>query len=116
FTKVIGVEDKIAYNYAGFDETHKKFNEDYLMYQDIFYNPDYYDEYSIYHAESSMYCICPTKDRELIWKGYIDIIDPESVNQTIDDYVRLVIVVLEEQQLLNSKIIIENELNVEAIN
>ena len=81
-SSVVGVEDKIAYksNYDGFDETYRRFKEDYLRYQDSFYNPDYYDEYTIYHAESSMYCICPTEERELIWKGYINITDPREVN------------------------------------
>ncbi|GAA4810335.1 hypothetical protein [Litoribaculum gwangyangense] len=104
FTKVIGVEDKISYkkDYHGFDNTYTKFREDYLKYQDAFYNPDYYDEYSIYHTETSMYCICPSEDRELIWKGYIDITDPESINETVHDYVRLIILVLEEQQLINT--------------
>ena len=117
FTKVIGVEDKIEYkkNYDGYDSTYRKFREDYLKYQDAFYNPDYYKEYTVYHTESSMYCICPKKDRELIWKGYIDIIDPQSLHVTINDYVRLVIVVLEEQQLINSNILGE-ELHEEAIN
>ncbi|MFY0714545.1 hypothetical protein J1D01_12780 [Seonamhaeicola sp. NFXS20] len=103
-TKIVGVEDKIAYktNYDGFDSTHKKFKEDYLKYQDAFYNPDYYNEYTIYHTETSMYCICPGENRELIWKGYIDITNPELVNETINDYVRLIIIVLEEQQLINS--------------
>ncbi|MGA1225742.1 MAG: hypothetical protein ACO3VF_00535 [Tamlana sp.] len=106
-TKVIGVEDKIAYKkkYDSFDETHVKFKEDYLKYQDIYYNPDYYDEYMVYHTESSLYCLCPAKDKELIWKGYIDITDPESVSETINDYVRLVIVVLEDQNLLIPKLI-----------
>jgi hypothetical protein len=114
FTKIIGVEDKIVYkkNYGGFDETYRRFNEDYLMNQDIFYNPDYYEEYTVYNAETSMYCICAGKDRELIWKGYIEIIDPQSIDTTINDYVRLVIVVLEEQQLINLKINIEEEPNV----
>ena len=71
------------------------------MYQDVFYNPEYYKEYTIYHAETSMFCICPTKDRELIWKGYIDITDPTNIEQTVKDYVRLAILVLEEEQLLN---------------
>lgn len=104
FTKIIGVEDKIAYkeNYNSYDSTYRKFSEDYLRYQDAFYNPDYYEEYTVYHTETSMYCICPTKARELIWKGYIDIIDPESMQETINDYVQLVIVVLEEQQLINT--------------
>ncbi|MDG1730393.1 MAG: hypothetical protein P8K68_08805 [Algibacter sp.] len=105
FTKVIGVEDRIIYkkNYDGFDSTHRRFTEDYLMYQDAFYNEDYYEEYTVYHTETAMYCICPTKDRELIWKGYIDVMDPQSINETVNDYVRLVIVVLEEQQLISLK-------------
>lgn len=101
-TKIIGVDDRIAYrkDYGGYDETRRRFTEEYLMYQDIFYNPEYYREYTIYHAETSMYCICPTKDRELIWKGYIDITDPTNIEQTVKDYVRLAILVLEEEQLI----------------
>ena len=80
FTKVIGIEDKIEYKkyYDGYDNTYRKFKEDYLKYQDAFYNPDYYNEYRVYHTETSMYCICPMKDRDLIWKGYIDVFVPLS--------------------------------------
>ena len=118
FTKVIGVEDKIAYrsNFDGYDSTYRKFSEDYLMYQDAFYNPDYYEEYTVYHTETAMYCICPSKKRDLIWKGYIDIMDPESISETVNDYVRLVVVVLEEQQLINPELLKEPlKLNEEAI-
>jgi hypothetical protein len=117
FTKVIGVEDKIAYrdDYDGYDNTYKKFREDYLKYQDAFYNPDYYKEYAVYHTETSMFCICPTKERELIWKGYIDVVDPESVKETVNEYVRLIIIVLEEQQLINPKLLVD-KINEEAIN
>lgn len=108
FTKIIGVEDKIAYkeNYHDYDETYRKFSDEYLRYQDIYYNPEYYDQYTIYHSETSMYCICPTKDRELIWKGYIDIVDPTSIDESVDDYIKLTIAVLEEQQLINQRTII----------
>ncbi len=108
FTKIIGVEDIIAYkkNYHNYDETYRKFSDDYLQYQDIYYNPEYYDQYTIYHSETSLYCICPTKDRELIWKGYIDIVDPTSIDESVDDYVKLTIAVLEEQQLINPRTII----------
>lgn len=101
-SKVIGIENKTKYqkNYDSYDNTYRKFGEDYLMYQDIFFNPDYYEDYTVYHAETSLYCICPTKDRTLIWKGYIDIVAPESIGKTVNDYVNLVIAVLEEQQLL----------------
>ncbi|MEO1033757.1 MAG: hypothetical protein AAFX55_20410 [Bacteroidota bacterium] len=104
FSKVVGSVDKIAYtkNFDVFDETFVGFKEDYLRYQDIFYNPDYYEEYTVYHAETSMFCICPTKDRELLWKGAIDIIDPQAIDKTVKDYITLIIEVLEREQLINS--------------
>ena len=109
-TKVVGVEDKIKYkdDYIGYESRHKKFKEDFLMYQDIYYNPDYYEEYTVYHGETSMYCICPTKDRELIWKGYVDIVEPESIDGPVGDYVGLIISVLEEEQLIGP-IVIESK-------
>ncbi len=106
FTKVIGVEDKILFSeeYNDFENTHRRFRDDYYDNQDIYYNHNYYQKYKVYHAETSLYCICSGKDRDLIWKGYIDIIDPGSVKATIDDYINLVLFVLEEQQLINKKV------------
>ena len=116
FTKVIGVEDNIMYksNYEGYDSTYRKFSEDYLMYQDAYYNPDYYEDYTVYHTETAMYCICPAKGRSLIWKGYIDIMDPETISETVNDYVRLMVVVLDEQQLINSELVMP-QIHEEAI-
>ena len=113
FTKVLGVEDVIAYkeNYDGYDETFKKFKEDYLKYQDAYYNPDYYNEYTVYHVETSMYCICPENERELIWKGYIDVVDPQSMRETINSYVNLVIAVLEDQKLIGAKVVDESAID-----
>ncbi len=103
FTKVVGVEDKIAYSktFNNDENTYRKFKEEYLMYQDVYYNPEYYTEYTVYHTETSLFCICPTKARELAWKGYIDITEPESTEKAINEYVRLVILVLEDQQILS---------------
>nr|WP_321230028.1 hypothetical protein [uncultured Psychroserpens sp.] len=102
-TKIVGVENKTPYrrDYKNYDETYRRFKDEYLKYQDISHNPDYYKEFQIYKAETTMYCICPTKDRELIWKGYINITDPRSIEKTVTDYVKLVIVVLEEELLIN---------------
>ncbi|WCO02849.1 hypothetical protein [Psychroserpens ponticola] len=108
-TKIVGVEEKTTYRETdnGYDETTRKFKDEYLMHQDVFYNPDYYNNYTVYKAETSMYCICPTKDRELIWKGYINITDPQSqsIEKTVNDYVRLAIIVLEEEHLINPLVI-----------
>ncbi len=104
-SKVVGVEDKIMFyeEYDFFDNTNRGFKDDYFMNQDIYYNQKYYEKYKVYHAETSLYCICPEKERELIWKGYIDIIDPKSTRETINDYINLVMYALEEQQLINKK-------------
>ena len=102
FTKVAGIKNKIQYkkDYTNFDKNHKKFNDDFLMYQDQVFNPDAYQEYQVYNAETSVYCLCPTKDRTLIWKGYIDIVDPENIDQTVNDYSKLLILVLENDGII----------------
>lgn len=104
-TKIAGVEDKLNFlkTYSNIENTRKRFRDDYYMNQEIYFNHDYYEKYKIYHAESSLYCLCPSKDRELIWKGYIDITDPRSIDKTISDYINLLMDVLVKQQLINPK-------------
>lgn len=104
-SKVKGVENRVIYskNYISKESLDIKFKEDYYNHQEIIENPKYYEKYKIYNAETSLYCICPTKDRELIWKGSIDIIDPKSVDKTVDDYINLLMIALEEQNLLRKK-------------
>ena len=103
--EIAGVEDKINFlkSYSNIENTRKRFRDDYYSNQEIYFNQDYYEKYKVYHTESTLYCLCPSKDRELIWKGYIDIKDPKTINKTINDYVNLLMEVLVEQQLINSK-------------
>ncbi|WP_411895747.1 hypothetical protein [Winogradskyella sp. A2] len=117
FSKVVGVEDMITYkkDFDGYDETYRRFKEDFLRYQDAFYNEDYYNEYTVYHAETSMYCICPSKERELLWKGYIDITDPREVDKTINQYVNIVVSALEELSLIDPVEIITDKKEQENI-
>jgi len=105
FTKIKGIENKIVYPDTFKDKGYLdlKFKDDYYVNQEIFYNPDYYRNFNIYHAETSLYCICPINERELIWKGYIDIVDPISIQETVNDYINLLVFVLEEEKLLKKK-------------
>ncbi|WBX77049.1 hypothetical protein PG911_01965 [Tenacibaculum ovolyticum] len=105
FTKVVGIEDKEVFleEYKEKKYLDVKFKEDYYNHQDILEDSRYYKKYKIYNAESSLYCICPTKDRELIWKGYIDVVNPTSLKETVNDYVNLLILVLEKQNLLKKQ-------------
>ncbi|MDT7827415.1 hypothetical protein RQM65_01900 [Pricia sp. S334] len=101
-TKVIGSEDRHSFrksiaqwsNYSG------RFRDDYRSHQDLYYDTDYYDPFTIYHAETSLYCICQDKERALIWRGSIEITDPTDIEKAIDDYVKLIIKAMEEQQLI----------------
>ncbi|NHF59725.1 hypothetical protein FK220_010255 [Flavobacteriaceae bacterium TP-CH-4] len=101
-TKIVGSETKqplrktIAQLYREGDG----FKEDYRRNQDIYYDEEYYERYTIYHAETSLYCICVDKERSLIWRGNIDLLDPEDIEKTVEDYVDLIITAMEEQDLI----------------
>lgn len=101
-SKVLGVEDKVTVvkAYRNLDKTFKSFREDYYENQDIYHDDDYYEEYKVFHAESSLYCICPDKEKELIWKGSIDITAPENIRKAVGDYVKVLVWALKGQQLL----------------
>ncbi|MGB5238983.1 MAG: hypothetical protein WBM43_13075 [Flavobacteriaceae bacterium] len=102
FTKVLGSESKQSFRQrmADLDSYYGKFSDDYLSHQDIYYDDTYYDQYMIYHAETSLYCICVGKERELIWRGAIDITDPIDLTKTIDDYIKLVVLAMGEQDVI----------------
>ncbi len=101
-SKVVGIEDKVTIvkAYRNLDRNFKSFRDDYFENQEIYHDEEYYEEYQVFHAESSLYCICPDKDRELIWRGSIDITEPESTKKAVNDYVKVLIWALKGQQLL----------------
>lgn len=101
-TKITGSENRQSFRktVAQWNTSKGRFRDDYLRNQDIYYDPDYYDDFTIYHAETSLYCICEGKERALIWRGSIDIADPENIDKTVKDYIKLVIVGMEEQDLV----------------
>jgi hypothetical protein len=105
FTKITGSESRkpLIESISELDEHNSTFKEDYLTHQNIYYDTDYYDEYKVYHAETSLYCICVGKERSLIWRGSIDILDPIDVKKTVNDYIKLVVLAMEEQDLIFRK-------------
>ncbi len=105
FTKVVGIEsvDSFRNQIDRLDEYYGGFDEDYIGHQEIYYDSEYYDSYAIYHAETSLYCICEGKERELIWRGSIDINDPIDIKGTINDYIKLVVMAMQEQDLIFRK-------------
>lgn len=93
FTKVIGSENRRTFrkSMAELDGFYYRFREDYLNNQRIYYDVSEDDTYKVYHAETSLYCICVGKDRELIWRGIFDVNEPDDPSKTIDQYIKLLI-------------------------
>ncbi len=104
-TKIIGSENRAVFrkklaDWTNYDNT---FREEYLGNQSIYYDEGYYDKYTVYNAETSLYCICVDKKRQLIWRGSIDILDPINIDKSVSDYVKLVVTAMEEQDLIFRK-------------
>lgn len=102
FTKVTGSENRQTFRkkIAELDSYYYRFRDDYLSNQRIYFDKDYYEDYTVYHAETSLYCICVGKERELIWKGDIDVTDPTNINKTINEYIKLVVLAMKEQDII----------------
>ena len=102
FSKVIGSENKVTLSKAirDFDETFDSFREDFYESRNTFYRDREYHAYTVYHAETNLYCICPDKERELLWSGNIDVIESDNRERSIRNYVKTLIDILEEKQLL----------------
>ncbi len=105
FTKVIGSQNRQTFRkrISDVDRFINTFRDDYLEHQPIYYEDDYYEEFTVYQAETSLYCICVDKERELIWRGNIDVMDPTNVDRSIKDYIKLVVFALEEQDIIFHK-------------
>ncbi|WP_405413948.1 hypothetical protein [Maribacter sp. Asnod1-A12] len=101
-TKIIGSESRENFikSISRWDDHQSRFNDDYLEHQGIYYDDNYYDQYTIYHAETTLYCICEGKERAMIWRGIIEITEPNNIDKAIKDYVKMIIVAMEDQDLV----------------
>ncbi|MBT8312715.1 MAG: hypothetical protein HKP23_07805 [Flavobacteriaceae bacterium] len=102
FTKVLGSENRqsFAKRIADIEGYEYEFQEDYLTHQNIYFDDNYYEEFTVYHAETSLYCICIGKERRLIWRGSIDITDPINIRKAVDDYIRLLVIAMTEEDVI----------------
>ncbi|HDZ03434.1 hypothetical protein LCGC14_0266500 [marine sediment metagenome] len=101
-TKITGSEnrDNFVKSISRWDDHQSRFNDDYLEHQGIYYDDTYYEKYTVYHAETTLYCICEGKERAMIWRGIIEITEPDNIDKAIKDYVKLVIIAMEDQDLV----------------
>ena len=102
FTKLVDVETRksLSRQIREMGKTYDRFREDYLIHQGIYYNQDGTGRKEDYVAETSLYCICVGKERQLVWRSNVRIMKTRNPERIIRRYVRLLIGNLEEQQLI----------------
>lgn len=105
FTKMLGTENRqtLARKLSDIDRLNGRFKEDYLSHQNIYYDDEYYEQFTVYLVETSLYCICVDKERELIWRGVLEIPDPIEDKKTIEEYIELVVSAMEMEELIFRK-------------
>lgn len=101
FSKVTGLESKVSIS-----QSYRNLTKSFESFSDYYYEnkPNSSDiqaeDYPIYNTETSLYCLCPGKERDLIWRGKIDIVNPPRVATTIRDYVETLILTLKRSNIL----------------
>ncbi len=100
-SKVTGTEAKVTTVQAmrGFADDFQNFKDYYRDNQDL-YRKNATESYMVYHTETTVFCICPGEEREMLWRGKIDVVDPINRRRNINDYVRTLIKSLEENELV----------------
>lgn len=100
-TKVIDKVSRItlAESYRNFAANYQTFEKYYYGNQLIYFKEDM-EHYQIYITETSLYCICPGNDRELIWRGEIEVVDADKVNRNINSYINVFFKTLKENSML----------------
>ena len=101
FSKIIGQESKVtvAQSYRNISRSVQSFN-DYYNENRVVYENNHPEEYAVYHTETSLYCLCPGQNHDLIWRGKINIVDPTTASTTIRDYVNTLVKTLKKNNLL----------------
>lgn len=105
FTKVLGSENRQKFwdEMADLDNYYDGFRDDYMTNQRFYNNRDRDNEYKVYLVETSLYCICVDKERELIWRGSIEVEDPSDISNAIKDYIALVAEAMADQDIIFRK-------------
>lgn len=102
FTKVIGSETRTSLRkkIKEVGESYDRFGEDYLLHQGIYYDRSYYELATDYYTETSLYCICEGKERNLIWRAEIEISNPRDIDKVVTDYIGVLLEEMENLQLI----------------
>ena len=102
FSKRIDVETRseLSAQLAEMGRSYERFQEDYLIHQGIYYDPEASENSRQYTAETSLYCLCDGKQRELIWRSDVRLPKKRNTDRVFDSYADWLVENLEVQQLI----------------
>lgn len=103
-SKVIGAQNKTVLLESRQDITKPfdSFGADYYYSQDLYRKEDRIENYTVYHAQSIVYCICPDSKSKTIWRASIDVNQLDTKKKAINDYIKLLTKTLHDQYILIS--------------
>ena len=99
---VKGIDERVTYN-DGIPQNYfylRRFGRHYYLFQDIYFEPGYYNKYKIYHIETTIYNIKKDANKSLVWVGSYDLVDPYDVSKSVNHYVKVVTQSLEEVTII----------------
>ena len=102
-TAIVGIDDKTIQRSGHYTFGYNwwyRFGPYFYRFQDIYYTPDYYENYKVFHIETSIYNISGDEDKSLVWVGTFNIVDPVNITSTVNDYVDRIIGQLERENLI----------------
>lgn len=102
FSKRINSETRslLSDQLAEMGRSYERFQEDYLIHQGIYYDEDVNAGKVTYTAETSLYCICDGKQRELIWRSDVRLPKKRNSDRVFDSYADWLVRNLEDEQLM----------------
>ncbi|TGV04324.1 hypothetical protein [Flavivirga rizhaonensis] len=102
---VKGIDDNQSYasDSPKTDYHLRKFIGYYLLYQDAYFNQDYYNRYKVFNIETSIYNLKKESDKSLVWRGSFDLIDPTNSSEAIDSHIKKLIKTLEKEKIIPKK-------------
>jgi translation elongation factor P/translation initiation factor 5A len=102
FSKRIGskTRSQLSAQLKEMGESYERFQEDYLIHQGIYYDQQASENKGQYIAETSLYCICDGKQRELIWRSDVRLPNKRNTDRVFDSYADWLVQNLEVQQLI----------------
>ncbi len=101
-SKITGKESKVtlAQSYRNLVRTFETFG-DYYKENKSAPESGQLEDYPVLNTETSLYCLCPNKKNDLIWRGNIDIVNSPDFQKSIQDYVKTIIKTLKRNHFFD---------------